>query len=320
MVVAVVIPSYKVKKHILGLIPEIGSEVQRIIVVDDCCPEQSGKFVEENCQDPRVTVLYHKENQGVGGAVKTGYQYAVDHEIDLMVKLDGDGQMDPKLISKFITPILNGDADYTKGNRFYFLESLSRMPGIRLFGNSALSFINKMVNGYWNVMDPTNGYTAVHRAALERLPLPKIANRYFFESDMLFRLGTIGAVVQDVPMHAKYEDEESGLSVRKVLFEFPPKYINRFNKRIFYNYFLRDFNLGSIHLTLGLMLTFFGIALGGYFWVKNSLEEVYTSSGSVMLSALPIILGVQMLLFFLNYDVQSIPKKPLLKKGGFTRS
>jgi dolichol-phosphate mannosyltransferase len=311
--IAVVIPTYRVRGSILEVISGIGPEVNRIYVVDDKCPEESGLFVQQNCKDERVEVLFHDKNKGVGGAVKTGYRKALADKCDIVVKIDGDGQMDASLIPQFIHPILMGEADYVKGNRFFNLSSLSTMPGVRVFGNSMLSIINKFVNGYWNIMDPTNGFTAIHKTALSMLELDKIADTYFFESDMLFRLGTIRAVVYDLPMFAKYENEKSGLKISRVLFQFPPKYIKRYFKRIFYNYFLRDFNAGSIELIIGSILFIFGVIEGLYHWIQSISSNIAATSGTVMLAALPTILGFQLLISGLQYDIRNLPVKPLQK-------
>lgn len=306
--IAVVIPSYKVKNHILKVISEIGSEVSKIIVVDDCCPEKTGEFVKQNCKDERITVLFHEKNQGVGGATITGYKEAIKLNAEIVVKLDGDGQMNPRLISKFCAPIFNGEADYTKGNRFFNLDSLRSMPQIRLIGNGILSFVNKVTSGYWNVMDPTNGYTAIHGKVLKLLSFEKIDKRYFFESDMLFRLYTIRAVVRDVPIDSHYGDENSSLRVSKIAFEFPPKYLKRFLKRIFYNYYLRDFNPASFQLVIGNILILMGALFGFVKWKHGIDVGVPATSGTVMVAALPIILGSQMLLFAINFDMQNFPR------------
>ncbi|WP_297094221.1 glycosyltransferase family 2 protein [uncultured Draconibacterium sp.] len=311
MKVAVIIPAYKVKKHILELLGEIGEEVDFVIVVDDCCPEQSGKYVEESCTDLRVKVAYNKENLGVGGAVKTGFKLALQEGYDICVKLDGDGQMSPHLIKRLIDPITKKEADYAKGNRFYNLESLNKMPALRLFGNSALSLINKFVNGYWNIMDPTNGFIAIHKNALRLLPLDKIENRYFFESDMLFRLSTINAVVTDMPMDAIYEDEESNLSISRTALSFPSKYLNRFLKRIFYNYFLRDFNIATLEIIFGTIFLCFGVIAGTHFWIKSSVYGILATTGQVMIASLPILIGFILLMLAAHVDVASTPKKPL---------
>jgi dolichol-phosphate mannosyltransferase len=308
--VAVVIPSYKVRRHVLAVIAAIGPEVDRVYVVDDCCPEGSGAFVREACADARVRVIRHDENQGVGGAVMTGYQAALDEGMDIIVKVDGDGQMDPRLIRDFVAPIVDGEADYTKGNRFFDLEEIRAMPKIRLFGNAVLSFLTKVSSGYWNLFDPTNGYTAIHRDAARHLPFHKISRRYFFETDMLFRLNTLRAVVVDVPMDARYGQEVSNLRVHAVVGEFLAKNASNFGKRIFYNYYLRDMSLASIELPLGIVMFAFGCVFGGYQWAHSFDTGLTASAGTVMLSALPIIIGLQLLLSFLGQDIRSVPTRP----------
>ena len=313
--VFVVIPAYKCKDHVLKVIEKIPSLVSKIIVVDDCCPVGTGKVVQEyiaqkNAQQ-RIEVVFHTENQGVGGAMVTGYRRALELEADVVVKIDGDDQMDPSLIPQFIKPILRGKADYTKGNRFFYLEGLAEMPKVRLFGNAVLSFLNKLVSGYWNIMDPTNGYTAVHADALKVIPLDKLARRFFFESDILFRLGVIRAVVQDIPMHSKYGDEVSNLKILDVALSFPSKYLSRYLKRIFYNYFLRDFTAGSLFLLSGIVLCLVSFVHGTYHWVTSHIGGYSTPIGTVMIPVLLAIIGFQMILFFLQQDIESVPQDPI---------
>ena len=311
MNVAVVIPSYKVRDHILSVLERIGPNVSRIYVVDDKCPQGSGKLVAEQCRDPRVIVLFHEVNQGVGGAMTTGYRKALTDGADIVVKLDGDGQMDPQLIPAFTSHIERGLADYTKGNRFYAIENLEGMPFVRVFGNAVLSFVNKLASGYWNVMDPTNGYTAIHSSALGALPLSKLEKRYFFESDMLFRLNTVRAVVRDVPMKAFYGEEKSNLSIVQVIRDFPSKYLTRFFKRLFYSYILRDLNVCSIQMLGGISMFVFGVVYGGYHWYLSAMNGVPTPTGTVMLAVLPVMIGVQLLLSAISFDVANIPSIPL---------
>ena len=311
MKIAVTIPSYKVRAHVLDVIARIPPKVQRIYVVDDKCPQHSGELVEEQCRDPRVRVIFHEENQGVGGAVSSGYRAAIEEGMDIVVKVDGDGQMDPALIPHFTRPIERGRADYTKGNRFYRPESLKGMPPIRLFGNAALSFINKLSTGYWSIMDPTNGYTAIHTSVLREMPLHKLEKRYFFETDMLYHLNTMRAVVHDVPMDAVYADEESSLKVSKVLPEFMVKHVNRFFKRYVYLYLLRDFNIGSLYSLLGVVLCGLGVVFGGWAWLRSLTTGQPATSGTVMLAALPLIIGIQFLIAFLHHDVERVPSQPL---------
>lgn len=308
--IAVLIPSYRVTPHVLGVISAIGPEVERIYVIDDCCPDGSGAHVEKNCADPRVKVLRNPENQGVGGAVMTGYKAAIEDDMDVIVKIDGDGQMDPALIMSFVNPILNGEADYTKGNRFFDLEEIRAMPKVRLFGNAILSFMTKFSSGYWDLFDPTNGYTAIHGEVARHLPFTKISRRYFFETDMLFRLNTLRAVVVDIPMHAKYGDEVSNLKISQVVGEFFFKHVRNFSKRIFYNYYLRDMSLASIELPVGLFMLVCGLIFGASHWVNSIYSGLPTPAGTVMLAALPVILGIQLILAFLGQDIASVPRRP----------
>jgi glycosyltransferase involved in cell wall biosynthesis len=259
-----------------------------------------------------VTVLWNDENQGVGGAVIAGYRRALEDGMEVMVKIDGDGQMDPLDIPSFVQPILSGRADYTKGNRFFHPENVLRMPRIRLIGNAALSFMTKLSSGYWNVFDPTNGFTAIHASVVRELPLDKISRRYFFESDMLFRLSTIRAVVVDIPVDARYGSEVSSMVIGKVVFEFLARHGTNFLKRIAYSYFLRDFNIATLELCFGLVSLLLGMVFGGYEWIQNAQRGVPATSGTVMLAALPILVGLQLVLAFLNYDIQSVPRSPLV--------
>ena len=301
-------PCFRSRQHILPVLDRVPDYVDRIIAVDDACPEATGEFVVAGCVDTRVEVIRHQSNQGVGGAMISGYRAALSAGADIVVKVDSDGQMDPLLIEVLITPIVERRADYTKGNRFFELGSLSRMPWIRLWGNAALSLVNKFTSGYWDVMDPTNGFTAIHAKVLKRLPLDKLDRRYFFESDMLFRLGTLRATVIDVPMDAVYADETSNLRISRVFFEFPGKYLSRFLKRVFYSYFLRDFNAGSLQMLLGATFFCFGAIFGAWHWLQSALTVVAATSGTVMIAAVPVLLGGHLLLGALQYDISSVPR------------
>lgn len=312
---SVVIPCYKVTRHILAVIDSIPEIVERIYVVDDCCPDKSGEYILAQNKDLRVKVLFNEKNKGVGGAVMTGYKAAISDDMHIVVKVDGDGQMDPALIPEFIEPILSGEADYTKGNRFYNLEEIHQMPKVRLFGNAALSLLNKLSSGYWDVFDPTNGYTAIHVDVLKKMPFQKISERYFFESDMLFRLNTLRAKVVDIPMDAHYGDEDSQLKIGKIIGDFTKKNIKNTFKRIFYNYFLRDMSVASIELVLGTSLLIFGLFYGVFQWVDSAQEGVVTPTGTVMLAVLPIVIGVQLLLSFLSYDIENVPRRRIHRRN-----
>lgn len=308
---AVVIPCYRVTQHVLDVIAAVPRDVSWIFCVDDACPDRSGDFIRNAAIDKRVVVLVHDKNQGVGGATATGYRAALEHGATVIVKIDGDGQMDPGLVPTFVAPILEGLADYTKGNRFYRPESVTGMPIVRLLGNALLSFVSKFSTGYWNLFDPNNGYTAIHADVLRRLPLGKISKRYFFEFDILFRLSSVRAVVLDIPMDALYADERSNLSISRILSTFLFGHLRNFFKRLFYNYYLRDFNVASVEWLLGPALMLFGVVFGLMSWSDNSRIGTTASAGTVMLSALPIMVGLQMLLSAINFDVQNTPRRAI---------
>lgn len=310
MKLAVVIPAYRVADQILEVVASIPTDVGHIFVVDDACPEQSGQLVSSRVKDKRVRVLTHDVNQGVGGAMITGYQAALETDAEIIVKVDGDGQMDVSQIQRLVAPIRTQTADYTKGNRFDSIEDLEQMPKVRIFGNAALSLLSKLSTGYWNVTDPTNGFTAIHRSVLQRVHLGRLRRRWFFESDLLFRLAIIRAVVLDIPIAARYGSEQSNLRLRHVVGEFLWRHTVNLHKRVFYRYYLREWSIASIELPVGWVLFFGGGIAGLNFFISSTATGIAATTGQVMLSALPMILGVQLLLAFLNYDIAAEPKRP----------
>ncbi len=308
--IAVVVPCFRTGEQVVDLVSRVGPEVDAIFIVDDACPQGSGRRVEQALDDERVQVLFHDVNRGVGGAMVTGFRAALAAGADIVVKLDGDGQYDPKLLRVLLSPITEGLADCTKGNRFYRLENLAQMPTTRLLGgNAGLSFINKLVSGYWDIMDPTNGLVAIHANILRQIPLDKLDPRYFFESDMLFRLGTVRAVIRDVPLQAFYRGEASSLSLFDTLLTFPGKYLNRLGKRLFYSYFLRDFNMGSISLIVALPLILSGGIYGLSKWYTSIETGVPATAGMVMISGIQLLIGLNFLISFINYDIGNIPRQ-----------
>ncbi len=309
--VAVVVPCYRVRDQILHVLRSVGPEVSSIFVVDDACPDGSGQLVEEQCTDARVRVLRHAENKGVGGAVITGYRAALAHGATIVVKLDGDGQMDPGLIPGLVASLVVGEADYAKGNRLYSRVDTRQMPKLRLVGNALLSFMTKLSSGYWSIFDPTNGFTAIHRNCLELLHLNGLSERYFFETDMLIKLGEVRAVVIDVRMMARYGDEVSQLRVGRVMLEFLWRHLRATVRRIIYAYFVRDFSLASLNLLIGVPALLFGVGYGAFYWWQSVSTGVAVPTGTVMVAVLPIVLGFQMILFFFSFDIANEPRRPL---------
>ena len=311
--VAVVIPAFRVSGQILETIKSIGPEVGHIIVVDDVCPELSGEIVRLRSSDSRVEVITHKINLGVGGAMKSGYKRALELQVDAIVKIDGDGQMDASRIPEMVRYIFEGEADYVKGNRFFDIETVQSMPKLRILGNLALSFFAKFSTGYWRIFDPNNGFTAISSTALKQIQLKKVDDKYFFESDMLFRLNLARAMVIDCPMQARYGDEKSNLKIRRVLFEFPIKHFRNFLKRIAYTYYLRDFTLASLELPIGLFLTSFGVISGLANFVASRELNQATPTGTLILISMSVLVGIQFILSFFSYDIDSAPTKPISK-------
>jgi len=307
MKIGVVIPAYKVQSTIRNVILSLPTNIDHIIVVDDKCPDASGQEAKK-ITDPRIDVIYCERNLGVGGATISGYKQALALECDIIIKMDGDGQMDAGFIDQLINPIIHGEADYTKGNRFMAPSILQVMPKIRLFGNSVLSFLVKFASGYWNVMDPTNGYTAISKDILAELKLNKISERYFFESDMLINLNIINAVVKDIKIPSKYGDEGSSLNVWKAIIQFPLKLLRGFIKRIFLKYFIYDFNMASVYILLGVPMFTLGILFGLIEWRDSAIHNTMKPLGEIMLLTLSIVLSFQMLLQAINIDISLTPR------------
>jgi dolichol-phosphate mannosyltransferase len=314
--IAVVIPAYQAEKHIRHVLEGIPDFVTGVVVVDDCSPDNTVEVVQECMQrDGRIRLVQHSQNQGVGGATLSGYRAAVEMGATVIAKMDSDNQMDPRYLLPLVNPILHGKADYTKGNRFLVGKEIEHMPVLRRAGNLGLSFLSKAASGYWNIFDPTNGYTALRAALFERLDLDKIDRRYFFETSLLIELGIRRAVVRDVSIPARYGDETSFLSEWKALVEFPPKLVGGMLRRILTLHFLHDFTSIAIFLLAGFFGVAFGLGWGIYHWVKSSQMGVPASTGTVMIAVLPLTIGLQLILQAIVLDIQNVPGEVLDADG-----
>jgi glycosyltransferase involved in cell wall biosynthesis len=310
--IAVVIPAYGVERDIVSVLDSLPSYIRHIIVVDDASPDASGKLAAAAAKrDGRITLVTHIQNQGVGGAMVSGFRKALELGAQVVVKLDGDGQMDPAHIPELITPLILGKADYVKGNRFRDFQALQQMPLVRRIGNLGLSFLTKAATGYWGIFDPTNGFFAIRGEVLAQLPLGKIDSRYFFETSMLAHLYLLGALVMDVPLPARYRNETSHLSIRRTLFEFPFKLFVTFLRRILLKYYIYDFSMMSLYLMLGIPLLLFGGIFGAVKWIQYASRNIPAPTGTVMLPTLSVILGIQILLSAIEIDMNSTPRTPL---------
>ena len=305
-----VIPCYKVKAHILKVLAKTPPWVEGIVCVDDACPDGSGDFILAHATDPRVVVVKLPKNLGVGGATLAGYREAEQRGAEVLVKVDGDDQMDLAYAPQMVAPILLGEADYTKGNRITSMSHLQEMPIIRVLGNSALSFAAKLSTGYWNIFDPTNGFTAIDAQVAKVVMQKRISQRFFFETDLLYHLGTLRAVVRDVPIPARYADEVSNLRISAIIGPFALKHVRNFLQRVLGQYFVRDFTVASLELVFGLFLLLFGVGFAGHY-VATRIPGQAASAGVVMAAALPVILGAQLLLQAVNFDVLNVPTRPI---------
>ena len=310
--IAAVVPAYRVEGEIADVLRGLPSYVRHIIVVDDASPDSTSDIVVALVKrDRRVILLRHDHNQGVGGAMITGFRKALELDAQIVVKIDGDGQMDVSHLPELILPLIEGKADYAKGNRFRDFIALQKMPFIRQLGNMGLGFFAKAATGYWNIFDPTNGFLAIRAEALAQLPLERIDRSYYFETSMLANLYLLGAVVRDVPMPARYQGEASSLIIQRVLFEFPFKLLVTFLRRITLKNFIYDFSMGTIYLITGIPLLLFGLIFGIIKWIQYASLNIPAPTGTVMLPTLTVLLGIQLLLSAIESDLRSVPKEPL---------
>ncbi|MBK8519197.1 MAG: glycosyltransferase family 2 protein [Saprospiraceae bacterium] len=310
MHISIVIPCYNVSQHIEEVISKIPANIAWIITVNDASKDNSKEILLNlSKSNKRIIFIDHALNQGVGGAMLTGYAKALELKSEIIIKIDGDGQMDADNIPKLIRPLIDNIAEFTKGNRFRDFKALRSMPITRRIGNLGLSFIIKAASGYWNIFDPTNGFTAIKSETLAGLDFSKIHKRYYFETSMLIELYYNNAVIVDVPFKAIYGDEISGLSRFKTMVEFPPKLFIAFLKRIILKYFLFDFNIASIYFLCGTPMFIYGLVFGLINYFKYTAEHEYAPTGTILIPTLFIILGFQLLLSAISYDISNYPKR-----------
>ncbi len=310
--IAAVIPAYKVERQIEAVLCGLPPYIKHVIVVDDASPDRTGELVEAlAARDRRIVLIRHERNQGVGGAMVSGFRRSLELGAQVIVKIDGDGQMDITRLPDLLSPLVLGKADYAKGNRFRDFAALRHMPLIRRVGNMGLAFLSKAATGYWNLFDPTNGFLAIRAEALAQLPLEAIDRTYFFETSMLANLYLLGAVVQDVPMPARYKGEVSSLLIHRVLFEFPPKLLATMVRRALLKNFIYDFSMVTVYLLAGVPLLLFGVIFGAIKWIHYAGLDIPAPTGTVILPTLCVLLGIQLLLSAIESDLRSVPRQPI---------
>ncbi len=305
--VHVVIPAYNVAPHLGVVLRGIPAFVDTVTVVDDGSTDDTAEAA-KNAGDPRVTVLGSPTNEGVGGAMARGFEHALAQGDGIIVKMDGDGQMDPADLPRLLEPIVEGRCDYAKGNRFLRSRELDIMPKARLAGNFVLTFLTKLASGYWNVFDPQNGYLAITSGTLRLLDLGRLSRRYFFENDMLINLNIFDARVCDVAMPSRYGTERSSMRLGRILCSFPFHLFRGYWHRFYRKHVLRDFSPVALFMLTGLPLLAWGTGFGLYTWGQSWLQNQFASTGTVMLSVLPFLVGFELVLQALVLEIRDTPR------------
>lgn len=306
MTLALVMPAHNERAHIRGVIGSVPSWVDRIAVVDDGSTDGTADVV-AGLHDERVRLIRHERNRGVGAAMRTGYRAVLEEGWDLIGKIDADGQMCTRELTRLVRPFVLGVADYTKGNRFYFSKAAASMPRQRGFGNTVLSFLTKASSGYWHVYDPQCGFTVVSATFLRLLDLDDLPDDYFFENAMLIKLNGLNARVVDVPTTTRYGQEVSGVSIRRVAATFPPRLVLAGARRFWRKHLVTDFGAVGMLTLGGDALSLFGVAFGSYHWWKSVTTGHAATTGTVMVAVLPLVVGFQMLVQAFSMSVLSSP-------------
>lgn len=303
--VSVVVPAYNEEKLIGNVLKTIPRFVDHIVVVDDASRDQTGEVVKSHQgEDPRITYLRHPKNEGVGGAIVTGYKWAREKEIDISVVMAGDAQMDPRDLPDLLDPIVDGKVDYSKGNRLFTGKAWSVIPKARYLGNAVLSFLTKIASGYWHVADSQSGYGAVTLQVLKTIDLDSIYKRYGMPNDLLVKLNVYQFRVRDVSVNPIYGiGEKSGLKIYKVVFTLSSLLLKLFLWRLKEKYIIRDFHPLVLFYLLGFVLTPIGVILGSYLLVfRIFFGSVATTSA--LFSAFFTISGLQSLFFAMWFDME----------------
>jgi glycosyltransferase involved in cell wall biosynthesis len=302
--VAVVVPAYNEEHLIVETLAGIPDVVDRVLVVDDASLDGTAARARE-VGDPRVEVIVHERNGGVGAAIVTGYKRALAERIDVTVVMAGDNQMDPSELSGLVEPVARGEVDYAKANRLVTGEAWEVIPRNRYLGNAVLSLLTKIASGYWHVADSQAGYAAISLAALERLDLDRLYPRYGFPNDLLVHLNVVNAKVRDVPSRPIYGvGERSGIKIRKVVPRISWLLFKAFWWRLKTKYVIRDFHPLVFFYGLGALMTLFGLVLGMIEVVLRLAGNTITTP-TIVLVALLLISGSQFILFAMWFDMES---------------
>ena len=303
--VAVVVPAYNEEKLIRNTIQTIPQFVDKIIVIDDASMDNTPAILEDLAsQDDKVIIIQHDINEGVGGAIITGYKKAIELEIDVTAVMAGDGQMDPKDLKDIIAPVVRGEADYSKGNRLFRGDAWKMIPHYRYLGNSFLSLLTKIASGYWHIADSQSGYTAISLAVLSRINLDHVYKRYGMPNDLLIKLNQYDFRVRDVHIKPIYNiGERSGIRLTKVIPIITWLLFKGFWRRLFFKYVIKDFHPLVFFYALSFFLLTVSIPLTirlFYIWViRNDIPDI-----NAMALVFSVISGLQSMFFGMWFDME----------------
>ena len=302
--VAVVIPAHDEEKLIGATVSGVPGFVDRIIVVDDRSSDGTAAAVEA-LNDPRVELIRHERNEGVGAAIVTGYKRARDEGLDVTAVMAGDNQMDPADLETLVVPVARGEVDYAKANRLFTGQAWDLIPRTRYLGNAVLSLLTKVASGYWHVADSQTGYTAISLEYLRLLDLDRIYKGYGMPNDMLVHLNIWNARVRDFPSRPIYNvGERSGIRLRKVVPRISWLLVKGFFFRMREKYVIRDFHPLVFFYFLGFLMTTLGLVLGIVEVVLRLMGNAITTP-TIVLVALLLISGSQFMLFAMWFDMES---------------
>ncbi len=305
-IISVVVPCYNEETQIGTVIDTMPEIVDKIVIVDDKSKDKTAEVIKKYAEtNDRIVPVIHEINQGVGGAIASGYKWSRDNNIDVAVVMAGDGQMDPKDLPAILDPVVSGEVDYSKGNRLFTGEAYRKIPKIRYFGNSALSFFTKIASGYWHVADSQTGYTAINAKALKAIDWDSMYKRYGQPNDLLVKLNVFNFSVRDVPIEPVYNvGERSGIKVRKVLFTISTLLIKKFLWRLKEKYIIRDFHPLVFFYLLGFLFSAATLGLGArliYLWIVNG----FVPNTTALATMFSFMASSQFTLFAMWFDMEA---------------
>ncbi|HBG81390.1 TPA: hypothetical protein DDW69_00960 [candidate division CPR2 bacterium] len=305
--IVVVTPAYNEANHIADVIDGLPEYIDNIVIVDDCSTDNTEEIVKKH-KSKKVIYLKNGKNMGAGYSVTAAINKAKEVKADITITMAGDNQMDPKYVPSLLDALIDEGYDCAKGNRFYSKEGLKGMPRHRVWGSIILTFMTRMASGYWTIFDTQNGYYALGSKALYQIDFNSLTKGFPYENDLWINLNILGLKFKDVPIPAKYGDEVSYMKMWKIIPQFTLFLVGGFFRRIYKKYVLRGIHPIFLFFLFGSILFLWGIIFGAYAWHRSAITGDPATTGTVMISAIPFLMGFEMLLWALVLDIQEDPK------------